>query len=156
MKIVVIGGGTGGGHGMVMCSRSPENLKIDLIHDPNSPIIGVGESLSHDFVQLLRGALQFQFPFDMKEVNAQLNMVLRLWTGVSLRTFLKATDICLCLVKEYTRHIFLEIICTARRLKHYWGHKFKEVHGTVDRFWQDSKRAYLSNEWRDARISLYY
>ena len=73
MKIAVIGGGTGGlVTAMVMCSRSPENLKIDLIHDPNSPIIGVGESLSHDFVQLLRGALQFQFPFDMKEVNATI------------------------------------------------------------------------------------
>ena len=56
---------------MVMCSRSPENLKIDLIHDPNSPIIECGRKSSHDFVQL-QGSLQFQFPFDMKEVNATI------------------------------------------------------------------------------------
>ena len=71
MKVAVVGSGTGGlVSAMVMCSRSPVDLQVDLIHDPNSPIIGVGESLSHDFVQLLRGSLQFQFPFDMKEINA--------------------------------------------------------------------------------------
>ena len=104
MKIAVIGGGTGGlVTAMVMCSRSPENLKIDLIHDPNSPIIGVGESLSHDFVQLLRGALQFQFPFDMKEVNATIKHGVALVDWCESQNFPESsTDICLCLVKEYT------------------------------------------------------
>ena len=146
MKIAVIGGGTGGlVTAMVMCSRSPENLKIDLIHDPNSPIIGVGESLSHDFVQLLRGALQFQFPFDMKEVNATIKHGVALVDWCESQNFPESLNGYLSLscqgvhADTYSWRSFV-----LPRLKHYWGHKFKEVHGTVDRFWQDSKRAYLS------------
>ena len=80
-----------------------------------------------------------------------------LWTGVGHQNFPERLNGYLSLSCQgvHWRHIFLEIICTAR-LKHYWGHKFKEVHGTVDRFWQDSKRAYLSMNGETHEYHLYY
>lgn len=46
MRIGIVGGGTGGlVTAMTLVSRGFEWTKIDLIYDPDIPIIGVGEDL---------------------------------------------------------------------------------------------------------------
>ena len=145
MRIGIIGGGTGGlVTAMTLVSRGFEWTKIDLIYDPNIPIIGVGEALAHDFVQLLRGSTQFLFPFDLEELNAKLKLGIAFVDWNEFQDFPNSLGGYITLscqglhIDTYSLRDFV-----LPRLNHYWSHKFREVHANVKHIHQSEDAAYV-------------
>ncbi len=145
MKIGIVGGGTGGIVSAMECvARSLKWTKVDLIYDPELPILGVGESLAHDFVLSLREATQYIIPFD----NTKLNSTQKL--GVCFADWAKSQDFPETLkgyLPNTCQGLHVDTYClrdfVLPRIKHYWGHKFNEVHVNVKDIIQDEKKAFV-------------
>ena len=145
MKVAIVGGGTGGVTcAMALVSRSHEWIKVDIIHDPDVPIFGVGESLGHDFVQLIRGATQFSFPFDLEKLNAKIKQGIMFVDWQESQNYPDSTNGYMTLsCQALHADTFALRDFVLPRMAHYWSHKFKEIHGYVDRIWQDESKAYI-------------
>ena len=145
MKVAIVGGGTGGVTcAMALVSRSHEWIKVDIIHDPTVPIFGVGESLGHDFVQLIRGATQFSFPFDLEKLNAKIKQGIMFVDWQQSQNYPDSTNGYMTLsCQALHADTFALRDFVLPRMAHYWSHKFKEIHGHVDRIWQDEYKAYI-------------
>lgn len=126
MRIGIVGGGTGGVvTAASLCSHLPKWCKVDCIYDPDLPTFGVGESLNHSFVQVLRKATNYSIPFDLEESDAKVKhgIMFSGWTdndgyiplsvnGLHMNTF------------KLRNFVF-------KRLHQFWSHKFSEIHGKV-------------------------
>jgi len=75
ISIGVIGRGTAGIASVLSilhyCKTSDnlQNIKITCIHDPNTPILTVGESASPALVYLMQRVLDFNFENDLNAVD---------------------------------------------------------------------------------------
>lgn len=145
MHICIVGGGTGGlVTAMTLVSRGYEWTKIDIIYDPNIPIIGVGETLGHDFVQLLRGSTQFLFPFDLEELNAKIKQGIFFVDWNEFQNFpnnLGGYITLSCQGLHIDTFSLRDFVLS--RLNHYWSHKFKEIHANVKHIYQSEDAAYI-------------
>ncbi len=146
MRVAIIGGGTGGVvSALSLVSRSLPWMKFDLIHDPNIPIFGVGEALSHDFVNLIRNATQFSPPFDLEKLNAKIKQGIMFIDWQENQNYPQSTS---GYIPLSTQGLHVDTFAlkdyALPRLKHYFPDKFREVEGNVSKIWQDDKKAYLS------------
>lgn len=72
-NIAVVGAGSAGILAISsMISRLPKDYHISLIHDPNIPIVGVGESTNPSFVTSIEYGLGFNLYDDMEKLDGTL------------------------------------------------------------------------------------
>lgn len=126
MKIAVIGGGTGGVVTVSsLCSHLPSWCKVDCIYDPNLPTFGVGESLNHSFLQVLRKATNYSIPFDLEESDAKVKH------GIMLSDWKKGDGYIPLSVNglHMNTHKLRDFVF--KRIHKFWGKKFSEIHSNV-------------------------
>lgn len=73
MKIAVIGAGSAGVITVAqLCANLPTGYEIVNIYDPNTNILGIGESTNSGFIKVLEQACHFSFMDDLDELDATL------------------------------------------------------------------------------------
>lgn len=73
MRIAVVGAGSAGAISVAqLCANVPEGFKIVNIYDPNTKILGIGESTNSGFITVLERACHFSFMDDLHEMDSTL------------------------------------------------------------------------------------
>lgn len=138
-NIAVIGQGSAGilalGHFLTWL---PLNWKVTSIHDPNKPILGIGESTNPSFLETLQLSTNFSIPHDLDKLDGTLKFGTEYkgWRGNDfvnplLGSAPVAVHINTFKLKEYA----------VPRFKKIWGDKFEEILGSVDSFYNENDMA---------------
>jgi len=73
MKIAIIGAGSAGVITTAqLCANLPNGYEIVNVYDPNTKILGIGESTNSGFIKVLEQACHFSFMDDLDELDATL------------------------------------------------------------------------------------
>jgi tryptophan halogenase len=135
MKIAVLGVGSSGIISLAhLLSWTSKDFEITSIHDPNIPILGIGESTNPSFINALEYGLPYFNIYDLiKEGSDGLDATLKLGT----------------VFKKWREHEFINPLLNPGgvaihmdtyklqkyclpKFKEKWGNKFNEIHGTVE------------------------
>jgi len=72
-RICIIGAGSAGViTAAQLCANVPNGYEIVSVYDPNTPILGIGESTNSGIIRVLEQACQFSFIDDMHEMDSTL------------------------------------------------------------------------------------
>jgi hypothetical protein len=129
-KIAIVGAGTAGIQAICHLIYFLKEFEITLIHNPNIPSVGIGESTNPTFISAIEKGLDFSI-FNILE-DKELDATLKLGT----------------LYKKWRKHNFINPLLSGSaaihfntfklyayaipRLKKIWKNKFKELNGTVN------------------------
>lgn len=73
MRIAVVGAGSAGTITVAqLCANVPAGTKIVNIYDPNTKILGIGESTNSGFIKVLEQACKFNFLEDLHELDSTI------------------------------------------------------------------------------------
>ena len=138
-NIAVIGQGSAGiltiGHFLTWL---PLNWKVTSIHDPNKPILGIGESTNPSFLETLQLSANFSIPDDLDKLDGTLKFGTQ-YKGWRKNDFVNpllgsapvAVHINTFKLKEFA----------IPRFKNIWEDKFEEILGSVESFYNKDDMA---------------
>lgn len=73
MRIAVVGAGSAGAITVAqLCANVPAGIKVVNIYDPNTKILGIGESTNSGFISVLERACHFSFMEDLDAMDSTL------------------------------------------------------------------------------------
>jgi hypothetical protein len=127
-KLAIIGAGTSGLQSAChFVYWLPKDWEVTLIHDPDIPSLGIGESTNGGFPQILVNGLNFEMK-DMDALDATNKF------GTIYKDWRKETFVGPLVVGSHALHFnthkFKEFVIP--RLQELWKEKFKEIKGNVD------------------------
>jgi len=140
MKIAVLGTGSAGITSVChLCAWLPAGVEIHSIHDPNIPIIGVGESSTPFFVQTLEFAVDFNLLTDLHHLDATLKHSTRFtnWRHTEFDNPLFGGNSAI----HFNNFKLKDFVFS--RLTTKWPDKFKEIHRNVVNLTQDKQKVYV-------------
>lgn len=129
MKIAVIGVGTGGLISLShFCGWSPSDWEIYSIHDPNTKILGIGESTTPAIPECLFYGTDFKISQDASELDATIKHYVKYvnWRRNDIDSLIN-TGLHAMHFNNFKLKDFV-----FKRLRQIWGNKFKVIEGNVN------------------------
>ena len=128
-KLAILGCGTAGiqslCHFLAHLPRS--EWRIDLIHNPNIPSLGIGESTNGSFFKTLQNGIDFNFIVDHPHIDATIKHTTKYerWRENDIMAVLLQGDAAIHF------NTFKLANFAIPRFKEKWGKKFNEIQGNV-------------------------
>jgi hypothetical protein len=129
MRIAVIGAGSAGIITVAqLCANVPTGFSIVNIYDPNTSILGIGESTNSGFITVLEKACHFSFMEDMDEMDSTLKFGNKFMGWREHDWFNPLLDGGIAIhINNFKLREFVH-----KRCRQYWSNKFSTVKGKVE------------------------
>jgi hypothetical protein len=129
MRIAVIGAGSAGIITVAqLCANVPAGFEIVNIYDPNTSILGIGESTNSGFITVLERACHFSFTEDMDEMDSTLKFGNKFMGWREHDWFNPLLDGGIAIhINNFKLRDFVH-----KRCHQYWADKFRTIEGNVE------------------------
>ena len=129
MRIAVIGAGSAGIITVAqLCANVPTGFSIVNIYDPNTSILGIGESTNSGFITVLEKACHFSFMEDMDEMDSTLKFGNKFMGWREHDWFNPLLDGGIAIhINNFKLREFVH-----KRCRQYWSNKFSTIEGKVE------------------------
>lgn len=129
-KIAILGIGTAGIQSLCHLIYYLRNYQITIIHNPEIPIVGIGESTNPSFTQALQKGINYStfdiLEDDLLESTLKLGTMFKKWRK---NNFINPLILGSAAIHFNTFKLYEYVI---PKIKQIWKERFKEIFGNVD------------------------